>query len=222
LRRRPMLVKDYMTRHPLIAEPGMSIVDARRYMGENRVRHLPIVGDGKRLQGLVTRETLLVEPGRLTSLDVWEITQHLSRLTVRDVMIVRRDVVTVEEDVTIERAARIMVETKVGCLPVLDGEVVVGIITKTDMLSHLTEMMATQVPGVRVTLRMPNVKGELAKLVGAIGAQGWGILACGGVPAPRLPDMWDAVVKIRGVPKDEIVAALSGIENQEILDVREV
>jgi len=46
-----MLVKDYMTRHPLMADPTMSIVEAQRYMGENNIRHLPIVGDGKRLLG---------------------------------------------------------------------------------------------------------------------------------------------------------------------------
>jgi CBS-domain-containing membrane protein len=57
-----MLVKDYMTRHPLLAEPTMSIVEAQRYMGENNVRHLPVVGDGKRLLGLVTRQRLLVDP----------------------------------------------------------------------------------------------------------------------------------------------------------------
>ncbi|GEM_PF-5409517 len=43
-----MLVKDYMTRHPLMAEPSLSIIEAQRYMWENHVRHLPVVGDGKR------------------------------------------------------------------------------------------------------------------------------------------------------------------------------
>ena len=60
-----MLVKDYMTRHPSMAEPNMSVVEAQRYMWENGIRHLPVVGDGKRLLGLVTRQTLLVDPGRL-------------------------------------------------------------------------------------------------------------------------------------------------------------
>ena len=68
-----MLVKDYMTRHPLMARPTMPIVEAQRFMGKNHLRHLPIVGDGKRLLGLVTRQTLLVDPGRLGSLDLWDI-----------------------------------------------------------------------------------------------------------------------------------------------------
>jgi acetoin utilization protein AcuB len=217
-----MLVKDYMTRHPLMVEPGMSIVEAKRYMWENNLRHLPIVGDGKRLLGLITRQTLLVDPGRLGSLDVWEIAGYLSGLTVEDVMVKAEDVVTCEPDITIEEAARVMVENKVGCLPVAEDGIVVGIITETDMLTQLMEMMATRFSGVRVTVRMPNVKGELAKLVSAISAQGWGILTCGGVPAPKAPDHWEAVIKIRGVSKDDVVAVLKEVKGQEIVDVREI
>ena len=223
-----MLVRDYMTRHPLLAEPTMSIVDAQRFMVEQNVHHLPVVGDGKRLLGLVTRQRLLVDPGRLASLDVWDITRYLSALTVSDVMIKARDVVTTAQDTTIEDAARVMVERKVGSLPVLEdggpaypAGVVVGMLTKTDMLAMLMEMMATRVPAVRVTVRMPDIRGELARLVAAIAAQGWGILALAGAPAPRDPTKWDAVVKIRYRTRDEVVAALSGVQGQEIVDVRE-
>lgn len=217
-----MLVKDYMTKHPLMVQPTMSIIEAQRFMVENNIRHLPIVGEGKRLLGLVTRQTLLVQPATLGSLNVWEITRFLSNLTVGDVMVKARDVTTIGMDATLEEAARVMVEKKVGCLPVLEEGIVMGIITEIDLLAQLMEMMATRVPGVRVTVRMPDQKGELAKLVSAISAQGWGILACGGAPSPKDPTKWDAVVKIRDVPQEEIVAALEEVEGQEIVDVREI
>ena len=217
-----MLVKDYMTKHPLMVQPTMPVIEAQRFMGENNIRHLPIVGKGKRLLGLATRQTLLVQPATLGSLNVWEITRFLSNLTIGDVMVKAEDVITIEKDATVEEAARIMVENKIGCLPVLEDSIVVGIITEIDLLAQLMEMLATRVPGVRVTVRMPDQKGELAKLVSAISAQGWGILACGGSPAPKDPTKWDAVIKIRNVPQEEIVAALEKIEGQEIVDVREV
>ena len=141
-----MLVRDYMTRHPLLADPEMSAVDAQRYMVEANIRRLPVVGDGKRLVGLVTRQSLLVDPGKLGSLNMWEIAGYLSRLTLKDVMIKAKDVTTIGPDLTIEEAARIMVEKKVGCLPVLEEGVVVGIITETDLLAQLMEMMATAQP----------------------------------------------------------------------------
>lgn len=217
-----MLVKDYMTRHALMGQPTMPIVEAQRFMGENNIRHLPVVGDGKRLLGLVTRQTLLVDPGRLGSLDVWDIARTLTGLTVKDVMVRARDVVTVSQDATIEEAARLMVEKKIGGLPVVEDGIVIGIITDTDLLAQLMEMMATSQSGVRVTVRQPNRRGELAKMVGAIAAQGWGILACGGSPTPKDPTKWDTVVKIRNVPQEEVVAALEKVEDQQIIDVREV
>lgn len=217
-----MLVKDYMTRHPLMADPQMPIVEAQRYMGENNIRHLPVVGDGKRLLGLVTRQTLLVEPGRLASLDLWDIARTLTELKVQDVMIKAKDVISIDQDATLEQAARFMVENRIGGLPVLEDGIVIGIITETDLLAHLMEMMAAREPGVRVTLHQPNVKGELAKLVSAIAAKGWGIQALGGAPHPKDPDKWVAVVKLRDRPDEEVIAALEQIEGQEIVDLRKL
>jgi acetoin utilization protein AcuB len=217
-----MLVQDYMTRHPLMAEPDMPIVKAQRYMGENNIRHLPVVGDGKRLLGLVTRQRLLVEPGRLGSLDVWEITRYLSDLKVKDVMITGEDLVRISPDATVEEAARLMIEKKIGCLPVLEEGVVIGIITETDLLAHLTNLLGWPHAGVRVTIRVPDRVGELAKVTSAIASQGWGICAAGGVPAPKHPGYWDGVFKVRGVPTDDLVAVLEKIEEQEIVDVREM
>jgi acetoin utilization protein AcuB len=158
----------------------------------------------------------------LASLNVWEITRFLSNLTVKDVMVRQKDLITIGPDATLEEAAQLMVQNRIGCLPVLEEGIVVGIITETDLLAQLMEMMAIRVPGVRATVRMPNEKGELAKLVSAIAAQGWGILACGGVPTPKEPSKWDAVVKIQYVSKEEVVAALEQVEGHEVVDVREV
>ena len=217
-----MLVKDYMTKHPVMIEPAMSIVEAQGIMAETRVRHLPVAEEGKRLMGLITQETLRVPPTKLTSLNVWEITRFLSDLTVKDVMVKGKDVITIGPDATIEEAARVMVEHKIGCLPVLEEGIVVGILTDTDMMAHLIEMLAAPVPSVRVTMRMPLFKGELARLVAAISAQGWGIWALGGVFAPKDPDKWDAVFKIADAPREQVVSVLSKVEGQQIIDVREV
>jgi acetoin utilization protein AcuB len=217
-----MIVKDYMTKHPVMIDPAMSIVEAQSIMADTKARHLPVVEEGKRLVGLITHETLRIPPNILTSLNVWEITRFLSDLTVKNVMVKRKDIITIGPDTTIEEAARIMVEHKVGCLPVLNEDVVVGIITDTDLMAHLMEMLDAPEPSVRVTMRMSLAKGELARLVAAISAQGWGIWALGGVFAPKDPNSWDAVFKIVDAPREQVVAALSKIEGQKIIDVREV
>jgi acetoin utilization protein AcuB len=216
-----MLVKDYMTKHPPMAEQKMSVVEAQQLMRDNNVRYLPVVGDGKRLVGLLTPQSMLIDPRRMASLNVWEITRLLSDLKVKDIMIKARAVITIHPDTPIEQAARVMVENHVGCLPVVLDGIVVGVITETDLLEHLSKMMSGELSGVRVTIRMPMIKGELAKLVGVIAQAGWGIDAMGGALCAKDPNKWDAVVKIRA-PKDEVLRVLGSISSQEIIDVREV
>jgi acetoin utilization protein AcuB len=216
-----MLVKDFMTRHPVMVPPTTPAAEAQRVMRDNKIRHLPVVGDGKRLEGLITRERLRVSPADLGSLNVWEITRFLSNMTVKDMMLKGNDVITTAPDVTLEDAAQIMAQKKIGCLVVLEQGVVVGIITETDMLVELNHMLGGDVSGVRVTIRVPDRIGEFAKVFGAISSRGWGIYASGSVPTPKHPGYWDVVVKVRGVPKDDLVAVLEKIEDHEIVDARE-
>ena len=206
-----MLVKERMTPHPLTME-------AHRYMRENSIRHLPIVRKDGRLVGLVTRETLMqAMPSSVTTLSIWEMNYALNRVRVRDVMV--RDVITTEEDVAIEKAARVMIENKIGCLPVMRGDALVGIITDTDMLSALMELMGARQTGVRVTLQVPDAPGELAKDTAAIAEQGGDVVAGGTYPAEE-PLKANITLKIRHVPQDELVASLRALEDVEVLDVR--
>jgi acetoin utilization protein AcuB len=217
-----MFVKDYMTRHPVMVEPTMSVVEAQGIMAETKVRHLPVTGSGKRLIGLVTRERMRIPPTELASLNVWEITRLLSNLAVKDVMAKAEDLITIEPDATLEEAAQLMVENKIGCLPVLEAGVVVGIITEIDLMVQLVDLLGGRVPGVRVTVRVPDRIGEFAKITSAIASQGWGIYASGSVPVPKHPGYWDCVVKVRNVAKDKVVAILESIEGQQIIDAREI
>ena len=213
-----MLIKERMTLHPLTMEPTASITEAHQYMRENNIRHLPIARKDGRLMGLVTRETLLqAMPSSVTTLSIWEMNYALNKIKVRDVMV--KDVITIEEDVSIEKAARIMAENKIGCLPVMRGESLVGIITDTDMLSTLMELMGARQTGIRVTLQVPDAPGELAKVTAAIAQQGGDIVACGTYPAEE-PLKANITLKVKHVPQDDLVASLRGLVGVEVLDVR--
>ena len=217
-----MLVRDYMTRHPIMIPPTTPAAEAQKIMVENKIRHLPVIGSGKRPLGLITRERLRIPPTDLGSLNVWEISRFLSDLTVEDVMVKGDDLITTGPDATLEEAARVMVENRIGCLPVLEEGIVVGVITETDMLVQLADLLGGNVPGVRVTVRVPDKVGQFAKVTAAIASQGWGIYASGSAPAPKRPGYWDIVLKLRGGSKEEVVATLEQVEDQEIIDVREI
>jgi acetoin utilization protein AcuB len=217
-----MLVKDCMTRHPILASPEMQAAEAQRIMSENNVRHLPVTGNGKRFLGLLTRERLSMKADTLSSLNVWEITRFLSGLTVGELMIRAEKVVTIEPSKTVERAAQMLADNKIGCLPVIEEGVVIGILSEVDVLRSFQEMLGLPSNGIRVTVRMPNRSGEFAKLTAALAAQEWGIMGIGTFPSPRRPGYYDAVLKIPKVSMAEAEAVFSRIAEQEIVDIREV
>lgn len=216
-----MLVKDCMTRHPVMISPGWSASEAQRLMADNRLRHLPVVEDGKRLVGLITRQRLSMKPDALGSLNVWEISRYLSDLKVKQLMIKRSALHTIAEDRTVERAASVMSEHRVGCLPVLEeGGVVLGIVTEIDISRAFQEMLGLPAEGVRVTVRMPNRPGEFGKLTRKLGENGWGVMGVGTFPSRKDPTSYLVVVKIPGVSLDEVEEELSSIPDQSVVDIR--
>lgn len=218
-----MLIKDYMTRHPILIEPTKHVTDAQRVMTEAGIRHLPVVGDGKRLLGLVTRQRLAIHPHQLASLDVWEITRYLANLTVAEVMVKGKDLHTIGPDATLEEAADLMIRHKISGLPVVEasGDIVVGILTETDLLIELQDLLGAIDAGWRVVMRVPDRLGEFRKLVRAIGDKGWGIMAMGSVRSPRDPQHWDIILKVRWCEREELLEVLRGIPDQAIVDIRE-
>ena len=141
-----MRVSDLMSRIVISTTGTTPVLEARALMHKERIRHLLVVGDG-RLQGIVTdRDIRLNMPSPATSLSVWEVNHLLARLTVDQVM--TRSVIAIDPDRDAREAARIMVDHKIGALPVLDGDRLLGIITETDLLRAYVESarLAVAVP----------------------------------------------------------------------------
>lgn len=216
-----MLVKDRMTPQPLVAvTPDTPIVEAQRSMQEHSIRHIPVVTEHHNLVGLLTRETVLKAiPWSATSLSALETQYVLSKITAGKVMI--RDVITVSEDVAVEEAARIMVDHKIGCLPVLRAGALVGVITDIDLLSTTMEMLGAREPGLRLSVTLPNRVGEMARLSAAIAAIGGYISALGSWQVKQNLERWGVVLKVNRVSKEQLMDTVEKIPEIKILDVRE-
>ncbi len=215
-----MFVRDRMSKHPLTIHADESVSATHRYMEEQKVRHLPVVNKAGEMVGLVAEDDLLkAEPSAATSLSVWEIHSLLDRVKVRDVMV--RDVITTAEDTPIEEAAHLMLDHKIGCLPVMREGKLVGIITESDMFRTFMELFAARQKGLRVTMQVPDREGELAKVAQAIADQGGYIAACGTFMSED-PTRWGLVFKVRHVDRETLVDALTEIEGQKVDDIREI
>lgn len=214
-----MFVRDQMSPHPFTIMPDASILAAQRLMKDNNIRHLPVVNAAGALLGLVTRTTLEeARPSKLSTLSVYELHYQLDKLKVRDVM--ERKVVTVTEDVPIERAARIMWENKIGCLPVMRGSRLVGIVTDHDLMRNMLDLLGAREPGVRLTLKCPDQPGQFAEITAAIAAQQGDITALGALPADE-PLKWWVVAKVRYAAQEQLVEAIRALPEVELIDVRE-
>ncbi len=204
-----MLVGDRMS-HPVITvPPDMPVVDALNLMRVEHIRRTPVVDDKGKLVGIVSDKDLLnASPSAATTLSVWEINYLLSKITVADVM--TKEVVTITEDTPIEEAARIMADNKIGGLPVTRDGKVVGIITETDLFKILLEMMGARAQGVRVSILVPNVRGELALITKAIAEAGGYIISLGTF-AGEDPSNALLTIKLQGLTEEEVRQALKGL-----------
>jgi len=211
-----MLVGERMT-HPVITiSPDLPIAEALDLMKREHIRRTPVVENGA-LVGIVSDKDLLnASPSPATSLSVWELNYLLSKVKVRDVM--TKDVITVTEDTPIEQAARIMADNKIGGLPVLRGNDVVGIITETDLFKIFLELMGARDMGVRVTALVPHKTGELAELTAAISKAGGNFIAFGQF-AGETPNDRLITFKVDDIELDTVREIITPLVNQ-LVDIR--
>ena len=213
-----MLVKERMS-HPVItihAETTMQ--DALDLMRKERIRRLPVVNRRGQLVGIVTETGILkASPSEATSLSVWEVRELLRKVKIEEIM--THDVITITESTPLEEAARIMADSKISGLPVLQDNKLVGLITETDLFKTFLEMFGARSPGVRMTVLVPKAPGELAKLTRAIFELGGDIIALGTFEGEN-SENGKITVKVTGVNREDLVAAITPCVIK-VVDVRD-
>lgn len=159
-----MFVASRMTKHPLSVTSDATIQQADRIMKKHKFHRMLVVDNGKLVGYFSDRDIMRVAPSPATTLSKFEIRSLLDKISVRDIM--HEKVITVNEGATIEEAALIMYNNKVGGLPVIsDVGALVGIITATDILKTFIEVMGLPGGGkTRLTLEVDNKIGVVAEI----------------------------------------------------------
>jgi CBS domain-containing protein len=133
-----MNVEAIATKTVITLNVNDSLLDASRLLREKGIRHLPVVAGDGRLVGIVTdRDIKKASASEATSLDIHELMYLLDKLQVSKVM--TKAPATVQSGTPIRDAAKLMVEKKIGCLPVVDNGKLTGIVTEIDMLRLLAD-----------------------------------------------------------------------------------
>ena len=125
------LVRNWMTPNPITITLQTTLPEARRLMDEYYVRRLPVIHKGK-LVGIVTRGGIReAQASTATTLSVYELNYLLDQIPAKEFM--AHKPITISPDAPIAEAARLMLQYKIGGLPVVEYDELVGIITETDL-----------------------------------------------------------------------------------------
>jgi acetoin utilization protein AcuB len=214
-----MTVGKRMTHNPITVSPDTKVTEAMALLKKEHISRLPVLDKHNKLVGIVTEFDLTRAcPAEGTCLDMWELNYLLSKLTVDKVMATK--VITITEDTTVEEAARLMVDNGISGLPIMRGEMLVGIITESDLFRLFIELFGMRKKGIRATLLLPEKQGELADVARAISDRGGNIVSfvtsLGDDPSHVL-----ATLKVQGIDKDCLISIVAP-HVDEIVDVREM
>ncbi len=171
-----MFVSKRMTPNPVTITSTMTVSEATNLMKSNKFRRLPVV-DGGKLVGIVTdRDLREVSPSPATTLSVYELNYLLAKMVIKDIM--KTDVITIGVDATIEEAALVMYNKKIGGLIVVDAiGAVVGIITETDIFKCFVDVMGLAEGRTRLTLEFADRVGILYDITAVFKELGINILS---------------------------------------------
>lgn len=175
-----MFVINRMTKNPITVTADTKVDEVAHLMKKHNFRRLPVVDNGKLVGFLSDSDLMRVAPSPATTLSRYEINSLLAKICVRDIM--KKDVVSVNVDATIEEAALIMYKNKIGGMPVVSNMgAVVGVITETDIFKTFVDVMGLADGKTRITLEVTDKIGvvkDIAEIFGQAGVSIDSLITC--------------------------------------------
>ncbi|TIH14745.1 CBS domain-containing protein [Marinifilum sp. JC120] len=213
-----MLVKNWMTKDVITLSHDRSMMKAAKLMKDNDISRLPIVDEEGVLVGIVSdRDIKEASPSKATTLDMHELYYLLSEIKVKDIM--TRKLVSVSVEDTVEKAAVIMEENKIGGLPIVDAEKrCVGIITNTDVFKVLINITGVLDGGVQVGLALSNEPGSLNGVLDYLKDNGGRVMSILTSYEPEQENMRHVFIRIHDMDKATLNKIKEGLaENFNLL-----
>lgn len=132
-----MTVRNLMARDPVTLDRNETLDLAESIMNLGRIRHMPVVDNGKVIGIISQRDLFRSALIRALGFGRRATSALIKTIKIKEVM--TEHVITTAPEVTVKEAARIMIDKKIGCLPVVENEKLVGLLTETDILRLVAE-----------------------------------------------------------------------------------
>ena len=191
-----MFVSDWMTRKVITVSPDDSIAEAAKMTKEKGIKHLPVV-QGEKLKGILSdRDIKEYVPSKATSLDVFELHYLLAKTKVKEIM--KTHVYTTTPDAPVEEAAMLMLDKKIGCLPVLEDNKLVGIISDRDIFQVLVDITGVRHGGHRITVTIEDRPGSVREVADIIRKHGFSLQSILTSYERVKPGHRNVVIRIKG------------------------
>ena len=211
-----MTVSKNMTINPVTTTPDMGVFEAFELMKSEGVQRLPVLDGEGNLVGIISEKNI-TSAAADKEVSIVEFALLLSKIKVGDVM--TKEVITVSVDDPVEMAARKMRDNDISILPVVDNNgKLVGVVSRSDLFRLLLELFGTRHYGIRVTFRIKDQKGVIAKLAIALEKIGANIVSIGNLDSDQ--GYSTIIMKINGVEESLIKDALTPLVDGN-LDIRE-
>ena len=203
-----MYVGRKMTTDLVTVTPDTPLVKVRDLLREHNIKQMPVVDQEGELVGILTdRDIKQAWASPATTLSIYELTYVLQKMTVESVMV--KDVITITPDSTVERAARILHDRKIGSLPVVEDGKLVGIITSTDLMEVLLDGLGIQDESGRLVVLVRDRIGVLADVCGLLKEENISILSMVTLPLHTYPGIFELVIRVNVADRDRAVSCLS-------------
>ncbi len=203
-----MYVGRKMTTDLITVTPNTSIIKARDLLREHNIKQVPVIDKKGGLVGILTdRDIKQAWASPATTLSIYELTYVLQKLTVESVMV--KDVITIAPDATIERAAKILHDRKIGSLPVVEGGKLVGIITSADLMEVLLDGLGIKEESGRFVVLVKDRIGVLADVCGLLKEAGISIASMITLPLYKYPGIYQVVMRVNSSDRDSAVECLT-------------
>jgi acetoin utilization protein AcuB len=204
-----MLVRDRMTEKPATVRPDSDPLAAQTLMRYGQFRRLPVVDKEGNLLGILSASDLDRFFSNAPSPGVVKRQYRVDQ-------VMTQEIITVSPDYPLEAAAQLMTKHKVGALPVVEAEQLVGIITESDIFSHLVEALGGDIQSLRVTILVPDRPGQIARVSTQLAALNCNI--CSILSSPQ-GDELKLTMRLRGAARDQILHELCQLPNVKIVHV---